>query len=210
MRSQPLRLLAVVVFFAAVITIGNTSPARACSCMGPKTHEQYFADAEYAFNGVPTSVENLNGKTYTFSVGQAFKGQIPNPVKISTPSDGAACGTTFDIGTAYRVYAFKNGDLLSTNLCSGNATVASMSEPDDNVPTTTTTPKATTTTVKTTTTVEEATTTSSSSSTTPPTLVASSESEGGGVNGVLVAAVVVVAGGAIAAALALARARRAG
>ncbi len=50
-----------------------------------------------------------------------MKGELPDTITIKTASNGAACGSTFEIGQEYIVFC--DGDIpekLSTNLCNAN------------------------------------------------------------------------------------------
>lgn len=142
MKSLRLALALVAV---ALLVLGVAGPAKACSCAGGMTEQQHIDSADIAFEGTPTAettattVPNVPQmsprKTYRFTVSKTVKGSPSNPIDIGTAGDGAACGTTFVVGTPYRVYARRNDNGgYDTGLCSGNVEVSAL-------PTTTTAPK---------------------------------------------------------------------
>jgi hypothetical protein len=129
-------LLAAVVVGASLSPFLLASPAHACSCgMSPEppTEEEVVAQSDAVFVGTP--VARSGGSTtsstpdgvvmgpgevvYTFEVDRVDNGRVRDPQEIVTSSDEASCGRGFDLGVAYRVFAYRDDEgRLADGLCS--------------------------------------------------------------------------------------------
>lgn len=129
--------LALAVVATALLVLVVAGPAKACSCAGGMSEQQHIDSSDIAFEGTPTAettattIPNVPQmsprKTYRFTVSKTIKGSPSNPIDIGTAGDGAACGTTFVVGTPYRVYARRTeGGGYDTGLCSGNVEVSQL------------------------------------------------------------------------------------
>ncbi len=104
----------------------------ACSCMPPAPPQEALAEATAVFAGQVMAVEVSEGPVNssadpvqaTFDVSQVWKGDITKSVTLTTPRESASCGFNFEVGREYIVYAWDDGDGLSTNLCSRTAELA--------------------------------------------------------------------------------------
>jgi hypothetical protein len=181
-------IVTLIVLAATASLVLLAGPARACSCasdpdMTPEERDRLGTEAhDWVFVGRVEEVTRPDSRDggssgqaipVTLSVYSATKGDVTNPMEVWTASDGAMCGYHFEVGTAYKVFAYRPGEEDGrpfVSLC-GPTRLAT----DDEVrgglqpPTPTTSPPTTTTpapppTTTTTTTTEPPTTTT----TTPP------------------------------------------
>ncbi len=113
----------------AALTLVVAAPgALACTCV-PASDSTYLANAEVAFTGTVRLVAPppLPGSpvAVTFAVDSVGKGKTKRAVVVSTASDGATCGVTFDVARRYLVYAqqAEAGAPLTTALCDGTRAV---------------------------------------------------------------------------------------
>jgi hypothetical protein len=99
----------------------------ACSCVASNSAEK-LARSDAVFLGRVIDVGGTRNREigkvreYTFTVDQAWKGQLTKTTTIfSNDGAGASCGFKFKNNESYLVYSFKgdSGD-LETNLCTGN------------------------------------------------------------------------------------------
>lgn len=106
-----MRLWMAPVIVAATIAVSLSSPgsAHACSCAygpdDPRIFEQ-IAHADAVFTG--TATEQNTGDTtaiYEFSVREVFAGDVGMTTEVSTSTQSAACGTRYELGTEYMVFA---------------------------------------------------------------------------------------------------------
>ena len=79
------------------------------------------------------SVKDIQKDTMThkisFNVSSSYKGTQEDALSISTNSESAACGVSFEKGKEYLVYASKNENgSLSTNLCTRTALASTRSD----------------------------------------------------------------------------------
>jgi hypothetical protein len=110
------------VFLVNVVTAGVVlvidSPSFACSC-AVSTPEEAARQADVIFTGV--AEWNRRDKTIIvstgFSVDQVYKGSVDQPV-VRHPTEGPACGTRFQEGAVYTVFAYLRSGELHTSLCS--------------------------------------------------------------------------------------------
>lgn len=119
-RPQVVNNLGLVLFAFAVLSaihFGNTGTAFACSCApAPSPQELLAAEDVVLFAGrtilvFPTSLINENA---VFLVDKSWKGVDEKIVVVSTASQGTMCGSNFEVGHEYLVYAGEyNGGLVS-------------------------------------------------------------------------------------------------
>jgi hypothetical protein len=129
------RILVILALAGLGIFVGPVSPACACSCT-EMTPAESLADAELVFVGVvakidkPLILSNSGAPvTVTLSVSEVYKGAVTERVKVTTASDGAACGYDFVAGRSYVVLASNYEGSITTSLCSGNRDLANESNP---------------------------------------------------------------------------------
>lgn len=123
------RLLALAVLSTLVGLAAPVVQVYACSCMQLGLG-QALANADLAFTGVVTSVQDANAGnpiissgdpiTYTFAVAEVVKGPAMAEVILTSARDSASCGITFARAEKWRIYANGDGAGLSTSICSGN------------------------------------------------------------------------------------------
>lgn len=130
--QQWLNYLALAVISNALMLVsGLTSaqPSLACSCIRttPKMAEQR---ADVVFTGqvilrqlATPARDRPPVAVWTFLVDQVSKGKAPRRVEVYSSHSTASCGAYFRMGAFYRVYAQRDRQRLSTNLCAGNETI---------------------------------------------------------------------------------------
>lgn len=129
LRGAILRsLLAVATLVVAMGAASRT--ARACSCLPPPAPGLALEQADVVFEGRPYAASVEGGDTrYSFEVDRFWKGEPGDRVELTTASSSAACGRTFQIGTAYLVYARQAaGSGLRDTLCSRTRTMMAAEE----------------------------------------------------------------------------------
>lgn len=114
----------------------------ACTCVPSRLACEAAWKADAVFVGTVTQFESTRVKTdrndvdewyewrtATFQLSEAFRGISDKEARIGTGSGGGDCGYSFEIGTAYIVYANRDekGD-LSTGICMRTAPVAEAEE----------------------------------------------------------------------------------
>lgn len=118
---------------ASIVIVGITAlstPCFACSCIARADEEQFTA-ADVVFTGHARSVRysehdpdaqaGPDTAHWTFQVQSVQKGRTGEVAEVSTSGSGGTCGSRFEIGHRYQVYAtLDDGDNLRTSLCSGN------------------------------------------------------------------------------------------
>jgi hypothetical protein len=117
--------LASALFFA---TVGAESRARACSCL-PGTPESQLTAATAVFEGRVVSIVRRGDPEVgparlevTLEVVQTWKAANAERIVVTTASDSAACGVSFEEGRSYLVYAATGDDgALIAGLCGGTA-----------------------------------------------------------------------------------------
>lgn len=127
-------LLAVAIMAGAII-VGGAGAAQACSCQSlpadVDVDASYGESADAVFVGVatdesldppPERQEGLPGTVrFVFDVELVAKGEVADPVEVSTSANSGSCGTDFVLGQRYKVFASRRDDgSLDTGLCSGN------------------------------------------------------------------------------------------
>ena len=118
--------LAALSLFAAGLWASSSD---ACSCIPPPEPAKALAQSAAVFLAKVIEIDdagNVN-KTVTLEVEKWWKGGEAARVKVVTPSNGAACGFSFQVGERYLVYAHgarKNDDLLHSRRSSAVSTTA--------------------------------------------------------------------------------------
>ena len=127
-RAAVLALVGVT----ATLLVLVPGPAAACSC-AVSGDDELLAQADAVFVGTAlnrqetqtstTGAGLLSGfVTYTFAVDNVMKGAVGTArQEVRTGLNSAACGTDFELGQRYQVFAHRSPDGgLNTGLCSGN------------------------------------------------------------------------------------------
>lgn len=135
--AKRLRRLVTVTMAVLLVPIGlgRLPAAFACSCLPDRTYDTDIATADVVFDGVATERIDPNPSanpdlaqgdtiTWRFDVDSVVKGAAGDPQDVGTARGGGLCGTGFDIGTRYRVFARREGAELATGSCSGNRILA--------------------------------------------------------------------------------------
>ena len=140
------RFLVVSGFAVGASMLVPTRSAEACRCMAPKPANVRMNDFGAVFLGTVTAVQPDAGKlaqskTYTFKVNCSWKGDVGRTVRVSARTSGASCGTSFEKGATYLVFASKDDSgKFSTSSCAWNKKLAGAAE-DIKLLTETTKPK---------------------------------------------------------------------
>jgi hypothetical protein len=103
------------------LLVAQVRPADACSCGDPPPVCEAFQSAAVVFVGKVTEIKAGEGGTQevTFAVSQKLKG---NPIDTEHVEGGGMCGTVFQMGKTYFVYAASSGR-LSSSLCGRTTTL---------------------------------------------------------------------------------------
>lgn len=109
------------------------SVARPCSCL-PQPVRAHFADADAVFVGTPIRRRSDSADYYAFefAVAEAWKGVQQHRVAVVTHKQDGMCGTNFEIGARYLVFATNRGSpdtRLWTHACSGTVSLVQAGEP---------------------------------------------------------------------------------
>jgi hypothetical protein len=138
MRATRVRdVLGVLLLAPALAWVAGSQPAAACSCAAPSVDGSQqeavdTANADAVFVGRtlsraevpspdPTPDDPNDGEVvFTFDVEFVHKGDVTDPVDVTTAANGGLCGADFDVGSSYKVFARRDEDGLVTGLCSGN------------------------------------------------------------------------------------------
>ena len=125
-RSLPAAVCALAVGLAM-----QARPAAACSCEFPASIEQSIDRSAAIFFGRAVRIEWTGGdpepgpglpnlKAVTFEVERQWKGTLGDTITIHTGSGGGDCGSPFDVGLTYLVYATASSasdSTLQTSIC---------------------------------------------------------------------------------------------
>lgn len=111
-----MKLVAAVVVLAAL----SARPAHACSCDDPPPACEAFNSAGVVFVGKATDIKDGPGgaQEVTFAITEKLKG-TSNATELV--EGGGMCGTVFQKGKTYVVYASGSGNKLSSSLCGRTA-----------------------------------------------------------------------------------------
>jgi hypothetical protein len=120
-------IVALAVISAAFAYAPST--ALACSCV-PFTKPDYARQATLVFTGIVTHVDVHSGWPIVFSsmdpvdvvfeVETVYKGAPTNTTTVSTTVGGASCGSEFQTGRRYTVFAWLRDGKLEAGGCQGN------------------------------------------------------------------------------------------
>lgn len=139
--------LVIIAAFSSVVFTATPQRADACSCVAPKLTDQ-LANSTTIFAGKMTAFErtkadDINSDVrFTFDLERTFKGESADVMTVWTGGNSAACGSNFEKGKSYVVFATTGDKGLRTGLCSGNtiATPGFLAEIDAAMGTPTTPP----------------------------------------------------------------------
>lgn len=132
------RLVLLVTLAGALVVGGAPRPAAACSCATVSAAE-HAADAEVVFSGrlvqslAPSTRDDGTFSTadrvrHDFAVDRVYKGETAAEITVTSARAEASCGVQFQPGR-HLVFASRDGDELSTNLCSGTRPIAVDEDP---------------------------------------------------------------------------------
>ncbi|MEV6035657.1 hypothetical protein AB0L65_31170 [Nonomuraea sp. NPDC052116] len=130
MTSRVLALLALVA--GLVVFTGGT--ASACQCV-QRTPKDRMDGAAAVFTGTVTRVAtdpDESGGGHVIAVLRAdhvYKGEAREWFRVSTRSEGPACGYDFAAGSRHLVFAGGRDAALTTSSCSGNASLPAGDRP---------------------------------------------------------------------------------
>ena len=119
-----------ILFILAMLLMVWITPyqAQACSCI-MTTYLAEWERANAVFLGTvvdiqspPASdiVSSADPLTYTFRTFHVWKGQPRLQYQVQSARETMSCGAVFEQDETYVVYAFGQGDVLSTYLCTTN------------------------------------------------------------------------------------------
>ena len=129
-----------------LLTISNESPAIACSCKPLLPPSEAIEKADAVFTGEAVEIRlikewdsygdeiHFTPSLYTrFEILGVWKGVDRQSVWIRTNPSIASCGSVFEVGRSYLVYAYwsEEHDVLSTGLCTRTARFSSERTPED-------------------------------------------------------------------------------
>ena len=118
--SRTLAALASLLLTVLGVVFLYPDCAYACSC-GAVSTQRLISSSEGVFSGQVTAIEKETATrttTATLRVSEVWKGPKRATLEVSTPSDEAACGYTFEEGQEYLVYAYGKQH-LKVDACSG-------------------------------------------------------------------------------------------
>jgi hypothetical protein len=129
MRASALPSLELTTLFGAALlaaALSTPNEARACSCSAG-TPEAHFAAATAVFEGRVVSIARTGDPEVgpgrlevSLEVVQTWKAANTERLVVTTSTDGAACGVSFEQGRSYLVYASAGSDgRLVAGLCGG-------------------------------------------------------------------------------------------
>ena len=122
--------IACILFSALFGSLGNATPAFACSCVETTSAEQ-FNDASAIFVGIPVSIsEDGEQRSIDFDVSESRKGTVANHINVTTGSGDADCGFNFEIGKEYIVYT-DGQEQLSTSICTGTSLLTATAQDNE-------------------------------------------------------------------------------
>ena len=111
-----MRFLAII-----ALLVAGVRPADACSCGDPPPVCEAYQSASVVFVGKVTEIKAGEGGTQeaTFAVSEKLKG---NAIDTEHVEGGGMCGTVFQVGKTYLVYAASSGRLSSSS-CGRTTTI---------------------------------------------------------------------------------------
>lgn len=132
---RPVAMALASALAAFGLTLLTTPPAAACSCAAPierPTETEAIEQSDAVFSGTvverhePPPTTNAQGEQFwssaanvrwVFDVDSVSKGEISDPQDVFSAASGGSCGYSFEIGTAYRVFAHDEDGHLRVGLC---------------------------------------------------------------------------------------------
>lgn len=105
--------------------LGSVHVAWACSCAYSSPEERRDRSDVVFVGRVIALQKEKQARRYTFEVSQVLKGSSRQRITVGSSGPGSACGSFFDQGTAYLIYAYGGADEFRTNVCQGNPPVDS-------------------------------------------------------------------------------------
>jgi putative component of toxin-antitoxin plasmid stabilization module len=122
-------LLSASVIAASSLMFPSLTPrVLACDC-ADVSPDLKFRHADAVFMGKAIARKDLKAGAklrsgidpiaWTFDVERVFKGNVAKQQSVLSAAMGASCGIQFKVGDRYQVYAKRQGNTLSTHLCSG-------------------------------------------------------------------------------------------
>lgn len=128
----------ILMVSAFAVGLGWADSAAACSCVVPDLNRSFDSADHVARVRVVSPLFAAEGERrfLAVTVGDTFKGclEARTWVVLQTPSNSAACGSSFEFGTEYLVYGRDGGTsrfglpVIQTGLCSGNSGWSEVSE----------------------------------------------------------------------------------
>lgn len=113
----------------AVLALFLADSALACSCAPPPPPQEALKQSAAVFTGTVLAVtDSGTNRQVRLRVERVWKGTKCGEVTIVTALDEAACGSSFQVGTSYLVYATRQQGKLSTSLCSRTQPASGASE----------------------------------------------------------------------------------
>ncbi|MEM7222606.1 MAG: hypothetical protein AAF495_06485 [Pseudomonadota bacterium] len=114
---------------AALALLLVPSLAQACRCLPFESTLNAYEEADRVFSGEVLEVASPEADHFYVRVvldeRRAWKGgDADGEVVILTTSSPAACGVTFRHGVIYLIFAYDEGEYLTTNTCSGTVPLA--------------------------------------------------------------------------------------
>jgi hypothetical protein len=126
-------LSAGVIAASSLVFPSETSRVLACSCAGASPDLKFrYADAVFTGKVITSKDLKAGAKirsgidpiAWTFAVEQVLKGNIAKQQQVNSAAMDMSCGVQFKVGDRYQVYARREGNALSTHLCSGTKPLA--------------------------------------------------------------------------------------
>jgi hypothetical protein len=138
MAMRLLRLVLAVLVVSSGLLLVTSGPAMACSCASEGSARIYLDSADDVVTGTLVEIKKPPPRllvssgdpvTYLVDVDAVFKGDLGRDVAFTSARDGASCGLEgMTVGVRYLLFLYREGDRLSTGLCSGNAKSSTTSE----------------------------------------------------------------------------------
>jgi hypothetical protein len=126
-------LRGLTVLGLALVMMGRTPGAWACSCIGAPSNARSFESADVVFIGTVVARADPNTGTtqsaadpitWTFRVQSVQKGAASPTQTVLSARGGATCGVLFTVGRRYQVFAERSGSHVNAFLCGGTTVLA--------------------------------------------------------------------------------------
>ena len=125
MRKRLLSLALLVLLLSLWLPVKY---ALACSCVADPNAKESTKGYDAVFSGTIEEIRDPEGQGklissgrtifYTFDVDAVVKGDVSEKQVVGSAADSASCGYVFKDGSRYLVYADREGEKLTTQLCS--------------------------------------------------------------------------------------------